>query len=274
MIILVDGDSIAYTAAAAREGNPPTHAEMVNAIDLIITRIQQQAWNPILEIYVETTKRPKVNFRHHVAVSQAYKGNRRQYKTLEEQALGEAYAERVSEAKNILYKRYGAEFVNIYESEDMVAIRATELTRQGVEHIIAAVDKDLLQVPGKFYNYNTARRREITPKQGLYNFYTQLLMGDRVDNIPGLPGIGKAKAKKILDEVVDYEEYDLDQYEYALAMAVACAYVDAGRSYHYMLEQARLLYMVRTPDDVYTSPIQEEMYARLDACDDLREFDK
>lgn len=64
--------------------------------------------------------------------------------------------------------------------------------------IIASIDKDLLQVPGNHFNFVKNSFCEISPEEGLKNFYTQVLMGDRVDNIKGCPGIGEKKAFQAL----------------------------------------------------------------------------
>ena len=76
--------------------------------------------------------------------------------------------------------------------------------KMGIERpadtIIVTLDKDLDQTPGWHFNFVTKRRYYITPNEGMAFFYQQLLTGDRVDNIPGLPKVGPAKAKKILGE--------------------------------------------------------------------------
>jgi 5'-3' exonuclease len=72
---------------------------------------------------------------------------------------------------------------------------------------IVSIDKDLDQIPGEHYHPGIRRQQvfirepkfyTITPEQGLYFFYYQLLIGDGSDNIKGAPGIGPKKADKIL----------------------------------------------------------------------------
>jgi len=48
------------------------------------------------------------------------------------------------------------------------------------------VDKDLLQVPGWHYNYERRQLQYITELQASQNFYTQVLIGDSVDNVDGI----------------------------------------------------------------------------------------
>lgn len=67
--------------------------------------------------------------------------------------------------------------------------------------IICSIDKDLHQIPGRHFNFVKNEHTFVTPEEGEYFFYQQLLTGDRVDNIPGLPKVGPVKAKKILGEI-------------------------------------------------------------------------
>ena len=80
------------------------------------------------------------------------------------------------------------------EADDVMGYSQTENT------IICSIDKDLDQIPGRHFNFVKNKHYEITPEEGMAFFYSQLLTGDRVDNIPGLPKVGPAKAKKILGE--------------------------------------------------------------------------
>ena len=63
---------------------------------------------------------------------------------------------------------------------------------------IAAIDKDLWNIPGPKYNYNKDEVDFVTLEQAQYNFTKQILTGDRVDGIPGVKGIGDVKAEKLL----------------------------------------------------------------------------
>jgi transcriptional regulator with XRE-family HTH domain len=69
-----------------------------------------------------------------------------------------------------------------------------------------------------------------------------MLTGDRVDNIPGLAGIGPKKAEKILQGCTDYE---------SMQTAVWKAYQDKGHDYDYFVEQGRLLWLLTSPDDIW-----------------------
>lgn len=235
-IILIDGDSIAYMAAAAK-----TIEEAKSIVDDTMDRIKDQTWEGRYELFVETPKIPKINFRHHVAVTSPYKGNRKNVKK----------SPILNDVKQYMYDRYGAEFINIYESEDVIRFRAEELGENNF--IIAAIDKDLDQIPGKRYDYRKGTRRIISSEQALLSFYTQILTGDSVDNIPGLPNVGPIKAKAMLEHVDSGNEMDL-------AEIVAIEYARRGQPYTYLVEQARLLYLLKSPQDVFIYPINEDEY--------------
>ena len=73
-------------------------------------------------------------------------------------------------------------------------------------------------------------------------FYTQVLTGDRTDNIPGLHGIGPKKAAKILKGLkTEHEMFD----------AVLKAY---DNDLEYLTEQGKLLWIRRKPNQDWKPP--------------------
>jgi DNA polymerase-1 len=69
------------------------------------------------------------------------------------------------------------------------------------ERVIAAIDKDLLTIPGRHFNWRKESQAitEVDEAAANYNFMHQTLCGDRTDGYPGLPGCGPVKASKILE---------------------------------------------------------------------------
>ena len=61
-------------------------------------------------------------------------------------------------------------------------------------------------VTGHHYNFNKDEIIYITPEEGRLNFYKQILTGDKIDDIPGIPGIGTKKAEKLLEGLETEEE--------------------------------------------------------------------
>ncbi len=73
-------------------------------------------------------------------------------------------------------------------------------------------------------------------------FYTQILTGDRADNIVGLYGVGPKKAEKMLADC----ETEADMYE-------ECLHQYGGEEDR-VIENARLLWLRREPDQLWEPP--------------------
>ena len=98
--------------------------------------------------------------------------------------------------------------VEAMEADDAVAIAVEKHRKDYDEIIVATFDKDLKQIPNVvFYNMREHKMEDITKDAANKNFYIQMLMGDSSDNVPGLKGVGKVGAQKILANCVT--EYSL-----------------------------------------------------------------
>jgi 5'-3' exonuclease len=95
------------------------------------------------------------------------------------------------------------------EADDYIRIWALECTAAGIDYIICSNDKDLKCIPGKHYNLKTHKHEDVDEAYGLRLYHEQLLMGDSIDNIPGIPGIGPKKAEKILRDCTTLEEFQI-----------------------------------------------------------------
>lgn len=135
----------------------------------------------------------KENFR--LSLFPNYKANRtKQEKPTHHEALS-----------NYIANHWNAEIAWGEEADDALGINQTDDT------IICTIDKDLLQIPGKHFNWVTGNFKTISETEGLYRFYKQLLVGDSTDNITakeGLscPNIGEVKAAKALEGCSTEEE--------------------------------------------------------------------
>ncbi|HEX8300913.1 DNA polymerase I [Sphingomonas sp.] len=104
--------------------------------------------------------------------------------------------------------------VDGYEADDLIASYAKEALRQGWQVTIVSSDKDLMQLiePGLDL-YDTMNNRRLGDEAVIEKFGVpprQLgevlaLMGDSVDNVPGVPGIGPKTAAKLIQEFGDLE---------------------------------------------------------------------
>jgi hypothetical protein len=96
----------------------------------------------------------------------------------------------------------GAKISVGYEADDAVAMRAHELGLDNV--VLAFIDKDLKCIGGMWFDYGVMTiKGYITPVEAYRSFYKQMLVGDRVDNIFGVKGIGDVKATKLLESCED-----------------------------------------------------------------------
>ena len=130
------------------------------------------------------------NFRKDIAVTAPYKGNRTQAKPKHYELIRE-----------YLNKAWGCEVIEGQEADDAIGIRAYEM--EDVEdYIIMSIDKDLDMIRGWHYNFIKNTKYLINDQEAIKHFYTQILTGDRVDNIVGLKGVGPKKAEKILQDCV------------------------------------------------------------------------
>lgn len=175
--------------------------------------------------------------------------------------------------KAYLIGHYGAEVVDGMEADDMICIVQTKDSLDKIEEgkdfyeittpytIICTRDKDLRQCPGYHYGWELGHQPAFGPmfvdefgkielKEGKNElkgyggmfFYAQMIIGDKVDSIPGIPGYGPAKAIKILGNAKT-----LDEAEEAVVEAYKGFYGDNW--YEELMEQAHLLWMIRELDD-------------------------
>ncbi|WP_027708776.1 DNA polymerase I [Zooshikella ganghwensis] len=93
------------------------------------------------------------------------------------------------------------------EADDVIGTLANEATSKGIEVIVSTGDKDLAQLVSQHVTLiNTMNDRTTTVEslQEKFGFGPELfidylaLMGDKVDNIPGVPGVGDKTALALL----------------------------------------------------------------------------
>jgi 5'-3' exonuclease len=135
---------------------------------------------------------------------------------------------------------WGFEVIEGQEADDMLGIMAYSM--QVGEYSIASIDKDLDMIRGDHFNFVKNQKYFITEEQGIKNFYKQMLVGDRVDNIIGIKGIGPVKAERLLKECKSEAE---------MYLAVLEAYEGNAER---VLENGRLLWIRRESNQLWTPP--------------------
>ncbi len=227
--VLLDGDIVAYRSAYSTEDMEPEDCE--HKVDELIDDVMGFTLFEFDHNMVEVFLTGPTNFRYELATIAPYKGNRKD----------SVKPRHLSHARDYLIEEYGAVVSVDEEADDMIAKRATELGRGTV---IASVDKDFLQVPVTFFNMGRREFTEVSEFDAHYNFYTQVLTGDRADNIKGLANIGPKKAERALEGATTEEEL------YARVYDMYDGDTDA------LLENARLLWLRRKEDQLWLPPDQ------------------
>jgi hypothetical protein len=195
------------------------------------------------------------NFREELATLKPYKGNRDAlHKPVHYQSI-----------RDYLVHEWKAAIITGREADDEVSIVARRLARQRLPFVIATIDKDLDQIPGRHYNYMKKVRYVVDAEEAMAWFYTQCLSGDATDNIGGCYKVGGVKATSIVNDVlVEFEGAETEDIEQALWEAVldaysrsyevpGCPYVD--KELHAVaLENARLVKMQEYEGQLWNPP--------------------
>lgn len=272
MKVLVDADQLCYACGFAAAGEPVSHS--LQLAKKALHKIQQETGVEELELYIKG----KGNFREGVAITQGYKTNR-----------SAPPPDTYEDIRDYLKSQWGAEEVNGMEADDIVSILlwsdyvACDGDRSKATIIVSSPDKDLKNTPGWHHYPRTGEVKWVTPFQATQHFYYQMLEGDNVDNIKGLPyvamsdvqtfslnkqansrGCGKASAKKLMlaeEAMADPEQFVWDRY---MAWGQEeCLTAEEVREY--FVEQAQLLWMTRELD-CFGQPVlyqpNEEAYER------------
>jgi 5'-3' exonuclease len=170
-------------------------------------------------------------------------------------------------------KNYIASLSNVVmtdneEADDLLAQWSTQLKELGVDHCIITTDKDLMTVPTKIFSPAVKKYfkldsnfKEFKNKESFRFFCKQMLMGDSVDFIPGLPGLGPVKAELILSETdspILWSELVKNKYKEV--------YEENWRDY--FLSNGKMLYIVRRSNEWFT----EELFDRLTLEADAEEL--
>jgi len=234
MHALVDLDILCYEMGSARDPDtkaplkwPLVRARVEERIENILNAVEASSWQGYLT--------GEGNFRDALGTILPYKGTRDR-------------SERpfwYSGVYHYLRDNRGAIVVHGMEADDAISI---EHTLDGDSTIICTRDKDLRMVPGWHYTWPSFNQEEREPFyigeiDGLRNFYSQLLTGDRSDNILGLYNVGPKSA--CVQRVQEFET-ELDMFrevkeQYRLRFG---SYWDM-----FMCENGRLLWLKRTEDD-------------------------
>ena len=228
-MILIDGDIIAYRAGFSSNDleAPDAEAKVDELIDTIIEDTEFISTD--YQVYLTG----KGNFRFDIAKTLKYKGNRKD-------AVKPIHLQHI---RDYLTTKYEATVSEGEEADDLIAIAATKI---GMKAVVASIDKDMLQIPCFHYNLTRRELSAVGEFSGMKFFYTQILTGDKADNIKGLHRCGPVKAGKILAEC-DTE----------MKLWNACLEAYEGDTER-VIENARLLWLRREVDQLWEPPVEQD----------------
>lgn len=226
--VLIDGDIIAYRASFHAQDYSLEVAK--DKADELLEFVLNQSLDfpsPNNNFIVYITG--KGNFRYSIAKSYEYKGNRKEG----------TKPRHLADVRQHLVDKWGAVVSQDEEADDLIAIEAA---RCNYDVVVASIDKDMLQIPCDHFNFNKNEWKVVDEFGGTKFFYTQILTGDKADNIVGLFRVGPVKAEKILEGCSNEGElYD----------AVVKAY---NGNVERVVENARLLWLRREEGQLWQPP--------------------
>ena len=218
---IVDFDSPIYRCSAVHNDDEISGLESAKLT--LLRFVQENIVNPTRcddYLFVITGEN---NFRHERAVSKPYKGQRQQDKPIH-----------YLELRDWAIEQFGCLVSSDCEADDYAVSCHTRYQGQSV---LIGMDKDNFQSPGWHFDYTKHIARYVSLAEAQYSLAYQLLRGDPGDNIPGLPGVGEAKAAAILDNATG-----------AFMKVARDEYVKRHLHPYYYTEQFDLLYMLRDLD--------------------------
>lgn len=223
MKALIDGDILVYRIGFASEDENQSIA-----ISRMAEFVEELVMMPGIGDYTGYLTGSN-NYRKEIAKEAPYKGNRTAPKPTHYDLLRE-----------YLVKSWAFEMIDDQEADDAIGIAAYSMDEE--DYMIFTIDKDLDMIRGWHYNFIKNDKYFVDEEDTLRTFYKQVLTGDRVDNIPGLKGIGPKKADKILGSAVSEDE---------LFTAVLAAY---DGNINRMTEMAQLLWIRRKENQMWQPP--------------------
>ena len=242
--VLIDGDLIAYRCAASclKQGQTvePLDVAQMRVNDLMY-RIVQETEATSYNVYIGGTD----NFR--LSIYPKYKANRDP----------KAKPQWLEGCREQLLVEWGGWIVNGMETDDKLGMEqyasfSNPLRNGGEETVIASIDKDLLMIPGRHYNFVKQEFYNVSEHDGIKHFWFQMIMGDRVDNIPGYDGIMRATVPKFLaPKITELNECKTPEEMEALVKEM---YTDQEQ----FEINKKLIWICRSIDDLPISNVPEE----------------
>lgn len=220
---LIDGDLIVYKIAFEKQPQQETAQQGFSSADASSSAEahDERSWASVkesidkfmlhLRLRTQTedyigflSPKRSEGFRNEFAKTLKYKGNR------DNRELPFWF----DKIKEYLIQEYGFQQLTKMEADDALACLQTSWAKlNGHETIICSIDKDLLQVSGKHFNWKDDEFKEVDHRTGYQSLWKQVLTGDTTDNIIGCGEMAKTYwgAKKTLVDSGDFVIVDKDK---------------------------------------------------------------
>jgi DNA polymerase-1 len=204
-LFLIDGYSNIFRAFYAIRNLSSSRGEPTNAVYGFVTMLRKllrEEKPDLIGVALDVGK----TFRSEKY--EEYKANRRPMP--EDLASQLPWIRRVLEAYRIPILELAG-----YEADDVLGSLSCRAAEAGYDVVLVSADKDLMQlVEPRVSLYHTGRNKLYGPQDVTEDFGVPpekvvdvlALMGDSIDNIPGVPGIGEKGAKSLIQEYGSLDE--------------------------------------------------------------------
>lgn len=198
-VCLIDGSGYIFRAFYALPNMTAPDGTPVNAVYGFVTMFMRLLKNIDCDYCVVLFDAKRQNYRNEIFAD--YKANR-----AETPELLIPQFDLIHQAVNVLNISYVLQ--EGYEADDLIATYAKQAESKGFETVVVSADKDLMQLIGGHVSYYDGMKdkfftpEDVKEKFGVYPdkvVDVQALSGDKIDNIPGVPGIGPKTAAELVN---------------------------------------------------------------------------
>ena len=202
-LYLVDAMSNIHRAYHAIQRLSTSAGRPTNAIYGFVTMLRKMLREHTPDYLAVAWDGPERTVRHEAYAE--YKANR--------QAMADDLAVQLPAIRQIL-EAYRIPVLELpgYEADDVIGTLSRKASTMGFDVVIVTADKDMLQLVGPRVRVFHTGREKFLDEAGVREFFgvapdrvadVLALMGDSVDNIPGVPRVGEVTAKKWIAEYGD-----------------------------------------------------------------------
>ena len=198
-VCLIDGSGYIFRAFYALPNMTSPDGIPVNAVYGFVTMFMRLLKNIPCDYCVVLFDAKRQNFRNEYLPE--YKANR-----AETPELLIPQFDLIHEAVEVMNLPYVLQ--EGFEADDLIATYAKQATDMGMETVIVSGDKDLMQlISSQISYYDGMKDKYFADKDVVEKFgvtpdkvvQVQALAGDKIDNIPGVPGIGMKTAAELIN---------------------------------------------------------------------------